>query len=132
MSEQNRREIEGLTQAIQKTKERIERLETLRKGLGQPFWLALKAEIDLSIKATEHQRDTVLERDGVDSVAEEHAQIKGYAYKLLAYKGVQADVEKSEDKIRFQQGKLTEYTERMKKARAANRGNPTKEEAHHG
>lgn len=99
---ENLHHIEALEAKIDALKARIKRLSVIASGSKSPFWDALKEEIDLSIKANKYVSDNLLESDGLQDRTPEETLIllKERAHAVRAYKGILANVDKAEDKMR--------------------------------
>jgi hypothetical protein len=98
---ENIRHIEALEAKADALKARIKRLHVIASGAKLPFWDSLKEEIELSIKASKHVCDNLLESDGLqDRTAEETLiLLKERAHAVRAYKGILDNVERAEAKI---------------------------------
>lgn len=87
-------EADALSQARQKYKDRIKRLNVLADGSKSDFWNAQKEELELSAKANEKKRDEILE--GVpDDAAVAYAQARAFHLAARAFRGTIANVEQA-------------------------------------
>ena len=113
ISLEDKRTLIDLKEAIRIGKERIRRLQVLKKGKESDFWKALRAEIEFAIKGEEGKRDNQLWKDEVRDVASEYVQIKGNGKAIRAFKGVIFNVDSADGKIDRLNEEIAEYNRRI-------------------
>ena len=101
IAKENLRHVEALEAKIDALKARIKRLSVIASGSKSAFWESLKEEIELSIKASKHVSDNLLESDGLQDRTSEETLIllKERAHAVRAYKGILDNVERAEQKM---------------------------------
>lgn len=120
LSYEARKQEERLLKSIEYREERVKRLEVLRKGASSPFWKALKADLEISIKTVQAQMDNLAEGN-VELENEKPGDFKVaqrfWAGHKRAYKGTVSDVEQAEDKIERINAEINEEKELLRQIR---------------
>lgn len=101
ITKEKREYVEQCKAAIEAKKERIKRLQVMARGHKSELWTALKADLELSIKTLERERENIESKpaEQVKDLAVDHAEVRALARARLAYKGIIQNVEMADAKI---------------------------------
>lgn len=100
LSSEEKRSIAALERRIEFNERRIRRLEVLAKGAKDPFWSALREELELTLKAVESDIKAMATgvKEPIRHAAYE-AESRALGGQVRAYDAVLANVENAQDKI---------------------------------